>query len=111
MKLAIVLSLLCISFISYTQAESYEYKVCPNGKLKYEFAVHKSRKHLLDDFFELFAKSKSVWIMKEDRYVAIARKNRKGFEVVGDGSGETFECEAANLCIDLWNEYAKVNSL
>jgi len=111
MKQALVLAVLMMSLISYSQHETYEYSHTKEGKLRYEFQVHKSREYLVENFFELFAQSKKVWIMEDDHCIAIARKTKKGLEVIGDGRGEKFDCDPANLCVDLWLEFAHVNSL
>lgn len=95
---------------SWSQSESYSYSKIEGGKLKYEFFVHKSRTHLIDSFFELYAENKSEWAIQEGSCAAVARKTRKGFEIVGDGEKQEFDCEMAELLIDLWYEFAHVNS-
>ncbi|MCG8577521.1 MAG: hypothetical protein MI810_21755 [Flavobacteriales bacterium] len=92
------------------KTEGYQYHINQNGKLHYQYTVHSSRKVILDDFFKLFAESKKEWILKDEDCVAIARRTKKGFEVIGDGKDQEFSCEAASLFIDLWYEYAHVNS-
>ena len=95
---------------SFSQQETYSRTILPGGKLKYEYHVHKKRAHLVDEFFNLYAESNREWAMHEGSVTAVARKTRDGFEIVGDGDGKIFKCEMAGLTIDLWYEYAHVNS-
>lgn len=109
MKKGLLMAVLTLSLTAYPQHETYTYSQTKEGKLRYEFQVHKCRKHLVDEFFKLFSPSRSVWILKDDQCIALARRTRKGFEVIGDGKAQEFQCPAANLCIDLWLEFAHVN--
>lgn len=110
MKQLIFFVLISTSFFSFSQHEEYKRTTLPGNKLKYEYKVHRKRDYLVKDFFDQFCNGDKHYVMTENSNTAVARITKNGFEIVGDAHQSKFLCEEADLLIDCWYKYAKINS-